>query len=153
MSWTRDTLELLECIEHCLEERRTRAKKIRFEFSYMHVLKASGDNMTFTMKFDKAVSALISAVDAAGNPSTATLSGASFTSSDPTIFTATQNATNPLQVDIVGVAVGTATLTAVAVATNADGSSLKITGTVTMVLTPDVPPAASLAFTFGTPTP
>ena len=107
--------------------------------------------MTFTMKFDQTVSAVIAPLDAAGNPSTAGLSAVSFSSSDATVFTATQDASNPLQVNIVGIKIGTATLTATATATNADGSTAQITGSATIVLTPDVPPAASLTFTFSAP--
>jgi len=108
--------------------------------------------MTFTMKFDQTVTAVASPVDASGNPSGAQLSALAAVSSDPTIFTVAVDATNPLQVDLAGVKVGSATLTVTATATNADGTTSQVsTGPVTITLTPDVPPAAALVLTFGTP--
>jgi len=103
-------------------------------------------------------SPVTSQVDANGNPipSQATLSGTSYASSDPAVFTVAVDPSTPNRAIITAVAPGTATLTEVAMATEPDGKTTEqIQGVATIVLTaappPPPPPAASLVFTFGTP--
>ena len=90
-------------------------------------------------------------------PSTATLSNVTFTSSDTTVFTVATDPANPNGCLITAVAVGTATLTATATATEPDGVTTEqiqgvATGVITSAPPPPPPVAASLVFTFGTPT-
>jgi len=112
--------------------------------------------MQFSMLSTQKVSVIGSPVNASGGPSTATLSGTSYTSSDPTVFTVAADPSTPNGAIITGVGVGTATLTETATATEPDGTTTEqIQGVATIVLTAAPPPpppvAASLIFTFGTP--
>lgn len=98
----------------------------------------------------------VSPLDAAGNPSKATLSGLSFTTSDPAVFTVAPDTTNPLRgIATAGtppVSPDAAVLTATGTATEPDGTTTEqVTGTdtVTVITTPPPPPpAASLAITW-----
>lgn len=100
------------------------------------------------------VSVIGSPVTATGAPSTATLSNTSYTSSDPTIFTVAPDPATPNGAIITALAAGQATLDEAATATEADGvTTEQITGGATIIVTAMIPPAASLVFTFGTPTP
>lgn len=112
--------------------------------------------MQFTMLANQKVSVIGTPVDGNGNPSKATLTGQSYTSSDSTIFTVSPDPNVPGGAIITGVAPGTATLTETAVATEPDGTTTeKVQGVATIVLTAAPPPpppvAAALTFTFGTP--
>lgn len=104
----------------------------------------------------QSVTAIVSPVDANGNPSKAVLSGQAYTSSDPTVFTVALDPNVPGGAIITSVGAGTATLTGTATATEPDGKTAEqIQGVATIVVTPvpppPPPPAASLVFTFGTP--
>lgn len=108
--------------------------------------------MTFTMQPTQKVSSTVSPVDAAGNPSLATLSNITFASSDVTIFTVAPDPATPNGAIVTGVAAGSGTLTASATATEADGTTTNVvTGSATIILTAVVSPAAALVFSFGTP--
>ncbi len=112
--------------------------------------------MQFTMLATQKVSVIGSPVDANGNPSGATLSSTTYTSSDPSVFTVDADPATPNGAIITGVAAGTATLTETATATEPDGTTTEtVQGVATIVLTTAPPPpppvAASLVFTFGTP--
>ncbi len=87
-------------------------------------------------------------------PSRATLSNATYASSDSTIFTVDADPSTPNGGIITPVGAGTATLTETATATEPDGTTTeKIQGVATITVNtappPPPPPAASLAFTFG----
>jgi hypothetical protein len=89
-------------------------------------------------------------------PSQATLSGCSYTSSDPTVFTVAPSATVPNGAVITVVGPGSAALTETATATEPNGTTTEqIQGVATIVVAaappPPLPPAASLVFTFGLP--
>ena len=117
--------------------------------------------MQFTMPSNNAagaastVSVIGSPVDANQKTSQATLTNAAYTSSDPTVFTIAVDPNTPNGGIITAVAVGTATLTEVATATEPGGAEQQIQGVATIVITAVVPPplgpAAALVFTFGTP--
>lgn len=111
--------------------------------------------MTFTFPLSTTpLPGTVSAVTAAVPPvpATATLSGLSVTSSDPTIFTAALDPSNPLGVIVTAVGAGTANLQASATATEKDGTAHTVTGDATGVVTPAAAAqAASLVFTFGPP--
>jgi uncharacterized protein YjdB len=108
--------------------------------------------MQFTMLADQKVQVLGSPVDAQGNPSKATLSSVSYTSSDPTVFTVAPDPSVPNGAIITGVAAGTATLTEIATATEPDGKTTEqIQGVATIVLSAAPAVAAGIVFTFGTP--
>lgn len=114
--------------------------------------------MTFSMLATQSVSVIGSPVIADGvTPSKATLTNTTYTSSDPTVFTVAVDPNTPNGAIVTGVAAGTATLTETATATEPDGTTTEqVQGVATIVLTatiPPTPPAASLVFTFGTPTP
>lgn len=99
-----------------------------------------------------------SPVDATGAPSKATLSGVSYTSSDPNIFSVSADPAVPNGAIMSGLAAGTATLTETAIATEPDGTTTeKISGVATIIITaappPPPAPAAALTFTFGNPFP
>ena len=110
--------------------------------------------MTFTMLPTQSVSVIGNPVDANNNPSLATLSGISYSSSDSTVFTVSADPNTTNGAIITGVGPGTATLTETATATEPGGIiTEQIQGTATIVLTSTTPPvgvAASLTFTFGT---
>lgn len=96
-------------------------------------------------------------VDAALNPSRATLSGTSYSSSDSSVFTVAPDPAVPNGAIVTVVGVGSATLTETATATEPDGKTTEqISGaiaiTVEVAPPPPPPPAAGLVFTFGTPT-
>jgi hypothetical protein len=121
-----------------------------------------GKHMQFTMPSNNAagaastVSVIGSPVDANQKTSQATLTNAAYTSSDPTVFTIAVDPNTPNGGIITAVAVGTATLTEVATATEPGGATTEqIQGVATIVITAVVPPplgpAAALVFTFGTP--
>ena len=104
------------------------------------------------------VSVVASPFTGAGEPSQATLSLLSFTSSDPTLFTVALDPNTPNGAILTSVgpgASGSATLTAEATATEPDGvTTEQISGTDTETyssVTPPPPPAvaASLGFTYG----
>ena len=112
--------------------------------------------MQFTLVQGQSASVIGSPVNAAGGASSATLSGTSYTSSDPTVFTVTADPNTPNGAIITSVGAGTATLTETATATEPDGTTTEqIQGVATIVVTTAPPPpppvAASLVFTFGTP--
>jgi len=112
--------------------------------------------MQFSMLATQAVQAIAnSALNASGGPSPATISGQSYSSSDSTVFTVVPDPSTPGGAILTGVAIGTATLTVNATATEPDGvTTEQIQGVVTIVLTSVAPPplpAASLVVTFGTP--
>ena len=102
------------------------------------------------------VTAIGSPVDASGNPSKATLSNTSYTSSDPTIFTIAPDPSTPNGAIVTAVGAGTAQLKETATATEPDGVTVdtiqgSATVTITAVTPPPPPPAAALNITFGTP--
>jgi uncharacterized protein YjdB len=103
----------------------------------------------------QSVSAVVSPVIADGvTPSQATLSGVSFTSSDPTVGTVAGDPNVPAGCVITGLgAPGSFIVTASATATEPDGTTTEvITGAVTVILsTPGPAPAAALVFTFAAP--
>lgn len=115
-----------------------------------------------TLNPGQTVKFTVSPFDAHGNPSQATLSGLSFTSSDLTVFTVVPD---PAVVNggiVTALTPATlpdaAAITAQATATEPDGKTTEtITGTDTVTVvsaTPPPPPppvAASLSFTWGTP--
>lgn len=112
--------------------------------------------MQFSLLNTQSVSVIGAPLDGNGNPSKAVLSGISYTSSDPTVFTVAADPNVPNGAIITAVGAGTATLTEVATATEADGTTTEqIQGVATIVITTAPPPpppvAASLTFTFGTP--
>jgi hypothetical protein len=135
-----------------------RARSLVFTILFQG-LKVEGENMTFTMSPINAagaastVSVVVSPVKADATPSLATLSGISFTSSDPTVFSVASDPATPNGGIVTAVANGTAILTSTATATEPDGTTTEvITGAVTVVIaTPPPAPAAALVFTFGTP--
>lgn len=92
-----------------------------------------------------------------GTPIPATFANAAFTSSDPTIFTAAADSADAEEVDIVGVAVGTATLSVSADCTYNDPATQQpVTVNKTATISVTISPAATatdLVVTFGTPTP
>lgn len=99
-------------------------------------------------------------LDGSGNPiaSPAVLSNTTYTSSDSTVFTIAADPNVPNGAIITAVGAGTATLTETATATEPDGTTTEqIQGVATVIVTAAPPPpppvAASLVFTFGTPTP
>lgn len=100
------------------------------------------------------VSVVASPAKADGSPSKAVLSGLTFTSSDPTIFTVAPDPTTPNGAVVTAVAQsGTATLSATATATEPDGKTTEsISGSADISIAAAAPaPAASLTLTFGTP--
>ena len=114
--------------------------------------------MQFSMLATQSVPVNGSPVDISGNPSKATLSSQTYSSSDLSIFTVAPDPSVPGGAIITGVAPGTATLLETALATEPDGTTTEqIQGVATIVLTSAPPPpppvAASITFTFGTPTP
>jgi uncharacterized protein YjdB len=111
--------------------------------------------MSVTLNVGQTVSFTVAPLTASGAPSSATLSNLSFTSSDPTIFTVVPDPANPNGGIVTSVAAGSGTITAAATATEPDGvTTEQITGTDTVnVSAVAPPPAASLGFTWGTPTP
>ena len=140
-------LNLLLRIEHY--------PKVRLFFTFEQgSTKITGENMTFTMLPTQSVSVIGNPVDANNNPSLATLSVISYSSSDSTVFTVSADPNTTNGAIITGVGPGTATLTETATATEPGGIiTEQIQGTATIVLTSTTPPvgvAASLAFTFGT---
>lgn len=93
-------------------------------------------------------------VNISGDPSKATLSSQTFTSSDSTVFTVTPDPAVPGGAIITSVGAGTATLTETALATEPDGTTTEtIQGVATVVVSvappPPPPVAASIVFTFG----
>jgi len=161
------TLHDIDKLFHELWEREWRhhhrAHRLRFTFS-VNQNQISGDFMQFTMLSTEKASVVGNAVtaqlgpDGLPIPSAAKLSGQQYTSSDNTIFTVAADPNVPGGAIITGVGVGTATLTEVAIATEPDGSTTeKVQGVATIVTTAAPPPpppvAASIVFTFGTPTP
>ena len=101
------------------------------------------------------VSVIGSPVDSTGAPSSAILSNAAYTSSDPTIFTVAPDPATPNGAIITAVGAGSATLTETATATETNGTTENIQGVDTIVVSsappPPPPPAAKLVFTYGTP--
>ncbi len=88
-----------------------------------------------------------------GTPSSATLSGARFISSDEAVFTVNDDG-----VTVNAVGEGTATISGTCTATEADGTNHKITmatpDTITVTAAPPPPPqAASFGVSFGEPFP
>jgi hypothetical protein len=132
---------------------RSRKRRIRFTFM-QYSFKIIGEEMTFTMLSNQSVSVVGSPVDASGNPSKATLSNISYSSSDSTVFTVAADPATPGGAIITGVGAGTATLSESATATEPDGVTTEsVTGTATITLTTSGSGvAASLVFTFGAPT-
>jgi hypothetical protein len=123
-----------------------------FKENSMSVQLNSGQTVNFT----------VSPLNAQGGPSTATLSGLSFVSSDPTVFTVApdpNNANGGIVTALTPVVTpDAATITATATATEPDGVTIETisgvdTVTVIAVAPPPPPPpvAASLAFIWGTP--
>ena len=123
--------------------------------------------MTFTMPPLNAAG-VPSTVTVIGSPvladgvtaSKAALSTQIYSSSDVTVFTVAPDPNVPGGAIITAVAnppagtTASATLTEEAVATEADGTTEVVTGTVTIILSAPVvspDPAAALVFTFGTP--
>lgn len=121
----------------------------------MPVTLAPGETRGFT----------VSPLDAQGNPSKATLSALSFTTSDATVFTVAADPANP---NTRGIATAltpatspdAAVLTASATATEADGVTTEtVSGSDTVTVQavtpppPPPPPAASLGFTWDAPAP
>jgi hypothetical protein len=108
--------------------------------------------MTEIFQAGQTVSVIGSPVNAAGGASQAVLSAQAYTSSDPTVFTVAPDPSTPGGAIITAVAAGTATLTETATATEVGGATESIMGVATIIVTPGpVAPAASIAFTFGTP--
>jgi hypothetical protein len=99
------------------------------------------------------VSVSVSPVDAAGNPSQATLSLENFVSDDDTVLTIVPDPSNPNGAIITFVGVGTASITATATATEPDGTTTEqIQGVGNVTLTESASGvAASLVFSYGTP--
>ena len=110
--------------------------------------------MQFHLSTVQTATVLGNPVTATGGPSQATLSGVSYTSSDPTVFTVAPDPATPNGAIITGVGAGTATLSETATATELDGKTTEsISGGATIIVSGPSEPAASIAFTFGTPTP
>lgn len=109
--------------------------------------------MQFSLPVGFAVPFTVSPVDSAGNPSKASLSGVTFSSSDTSICVVGADPSNPLGGTLTAVAAGTATLTGQGTATEQDGTQHPISGAVTIVVATVPPPATALSFLFGTPVP
>lgn len=128
---------------------RPEAVSLAFSFSFTD-FSIQGENMTATMLPTDTKRSTVSPVMADGvTPSTATLSAISFTSSDPTIATATPDTTNPATVVLTGLGKpGTVIITSSATATEPDGTTTEvITGSLTLILAvPPPAPAAALVF-------
>ena len=106
--------------------------------------------MEFTFLDNQRVGVTVAPIDAIGKPTTSVLSNVVFTSSDPGIATIATDPANANGAILTGVTEGVVTVTAKATATEADGTAHEVTGSVQVTLTAA---AATLAFTFGTPTP
>ena len=118
-----------------------------FEFdTFQNVNNTKGENNKMLLLVPGQIAyGLWSPLDSNGNPSKAALSGPSFTSSDPTVFSVAVDPANPTNGCIV-TALTPATLpdsavvNAQATATEADGSSEQISGSDTVTVNPATPP-------------
>ncbi len=99
------------------------------------------------------VADLVSAVNADGSASKATLTNVTYTPADPTVATATPDPNVPNGAIINALAAGTTVLNYSATATEADGTAHTITGADTIVVTAVPPQAVALVGNFGTPFP
>lgn len=114
----------------------------------------SSNDATFDITGVTSVGVTVSPLEADGTPSPATLSLDNFVSSDSTVLTVGPDPINLDAAVITFVGDGTATLTATATATEPDGTTteqIQGVGTITLTSTNPPSPAASLAFTYGTP--
>lgn len=110
--------------------------------------------MLFHLSTVQTVTVIGNPVTVSGAPGQATLSGASYTSSDEKVFTVAADPATPNGAIITATGAGTATLSETATATELDGKTTEtISGGATIIVTAPTEPAASIAFTFGTPTP
>lgn len=112
--------------------------------------------MQVNLQTNQKLTVLGSPVDINSNPSKALLSATQYVSSDPSVFTVADDPANPGGAIITSVGAGTATLTETATATEPDGVTTEtIQGVATVIVTvappPPPPVAASIVFTFGTP--
>lgn len=120
------------------------------------LFKENPDNMPQTLSPGQVLGFTVTPLDAAGNPSKATLSSLSVSSSDPAVFTVVPDPASPNTRGIATagtppVSPDAAVLTAIATATEPDGKTEKVQGTdtVTVITTPPPPPpAASLGITW-----
>ena len=148
--------EIIEEIELFLRRhhgRHHRARHLALNFTWCNK-SIKGQHMTFSMLANQSVPVIGSPVKADGSPSSATLSGVSYASSDPTVFSVAADPNTPNGAIVTGVAAGTAILSESATATESDGVTQEsITGSATIILTggtqTDV--AAALVFSFGNP--
>lgn len=111
--------------------------------------------MSFTLLTTQSVAVIGTPVTAAGGPSLATLSAATYASSDPTVFTVASDPNVPNGAIITAVGSGTATLTETATATEPDGvtkDNIQGSTSITVgIVAPPPPVATSIGFTFGAP--
>lgn len=107
--------------------------------------------MQFSMAYDQVVKFSIAPTDSAGHPSSAVLSAVGVSSDNPAVFTVATDPNNLLGGIITGVAVGQATLSITATATEADTKTEVLSASVAITLKAGV--ASQLVVTFGTPTP
>ncbi len=107
-------------------------------------------NLTF---IGQTVSVIGAPFIAPGEPSKASLSGASYSSSDTAVFTVSPDPATPSGAIITATGSGTATLSESALATEPDGKTTEtISGTDTITVTVAAPPVATMIeFTYGTP--
>jgi hypothetical protein len=137
-----------------------RARKLKLVYTWNGITVIIKGDLHMGIQFSQpgqTVSVVATPLTAAGQPSLATLSLLSFTSSDPTLFTVALDPTTPNGAILTAVGPGvsgSATLTAEATATEPDGvTTEQISGTDTETyvggVTPPPPVAASLGFTYG----
>ena len=112
--------------------------------------------MGYPSEDPQSVNVIGSPVDINGSPSTAVLSGTSYSALDSTVFTVVPDPNTPNGAIITAIGAGSTTLTETATATEPDGVTTEtVQGVATIVVTavppPPPPVAASLVFTFGTP--
>jgi hypothetical protein len=130
---------------------RHRARKLKMTFRWDQ-REATGDHMQFHFAPGQKATVIGNPVTATGAPSQASLSNVVYTSSDPTIFTVAPDPSTVNGAIVTAVAGGTATLNETALATEPDGTTTEtISGAATVIVVAPVPPAASLALTFGIP--
>lgn len=176
MPHPQDDGEIVDALEWFIDQifgrrrHRHHARRIHFRFFGVGKYNFKGDRMTFTMPplnpagQPSTVPVIGVPIDATGALSPAQLSNGVYQSSDPAVFTVTNDPNAPGGAIITAVgnpAPGSsvsATLTESATATEPDGSTTEnITGSATIILAtavqppPPPAPAAAIQFVFGTP--
>ena len=152
----RSVLDIIQEITNELSSRHPRrARRLQFIF-HAAGFYVEGENMQFTLQVGQSVNVIGSPVDINGSPSTAVLSGTSYSALDSTVFTVVPDPNTPNGAIITAIGAGSTTLTETATATEPDGVTTEtVQGVATIVVTavppPPPPVAASLVFTFGTP--